>query len=202
MHILQTYHNIKEYETVKRKNRLAVLVRDNDGKKLLAHLTNTGRLHELIYEGNKCICVPKKHGKTSVRLIAVPVSAKDAVLIDPAEQSKAFVMAAKLGLIPWLKGWKISKPEVKVGESRIDFEIESEDGQKGYIELKSAALLKEDHVGSFPDCPSERGQKQVRTMRKLAQENIRSIILFVVAHPHATVFSPNSDADPIFAELI
>lgn len=100
MIVLAEYDKIKEYTIVKRISRLSVMVKDENERVELAHLTNTGRLLELIYSGNKCLCIPKKPAKTKIRLIGVPVSKSKAVLIDPVEQSKTFVKAANLGLIP------------------------------------------------------------------------------------------------------
>jgi sugar fermentation stimulation protein A len=201
-HKLLKYEQFFEFQIIKRVSRLSVLVKDTDGKELLAHLTNTGRLQEFIYPDAICICVPKKPAKTTVRLIGIKINQETIVLIDPAEQSKAFKIAIKNAQIPWLKNWHIKKPEVPVDDSRIDYEIESKDGKQGYIEVKSAALLLHDKIGSFPDCPTERGQKHVLLLHRIAKKNIRAIITFIVTHPLADSFSPNKVADPIFGKLL
>jgi sugar fermentation stimulation protein A len=107
-----------------------------------------------------------------------------------------------MGQIPWLDGWKIKRPEVQYEESRVDFEIESDSGKRGFIEVKSAAMLLDHKIGSFPDCPTTRGQKHVGTMQKIAGKKMRSIILFLVQHPDAKSFTPNADGDPVFAKLL
>jgi len=201
MKTIKKFEKLIPFEIVKRNNRLSVLVKDSKGQQL-AHLTNTGRLLDLIIPGNTCLCIPKKPAKTKIRLIGVPISKSKAVLIDPAEQSKCFVKAVEMGLIPWLKGWKIKRPEVQYEESRIDFQIESDSGDFGYIEVKSAAMLLDNKIGSFPDCPTTRGQKHVGTMQKIARKKMRSIILFLVQHPDAKSFSSNADGDPIFVKLL
>lgn len=200
--LLYKYNNLLKFEIIKRISRLSVLVKDKNGKETLAHLTNTGRLQELVYPGKICFCIPKKVGKTSVRLLAVRNNHNDVVLIDPSEQSKALQIAIKRGLIPWLNDWHIKRPEVRVADSRVDYEIESKNGKQGYIEVKSAALLLDNRVGSFPDCPSERGQKHVALLHKLALKNIKTIIIFIVTHPAAESFSPNIDGDSKFVELL
>lgn len=200
--ILYSYDNLSEFEIIRRESRLSVLIKDKNGKEMLAHLTNTGRLQELIRPGNICLCIPKKQGKTTVRLIGVKIDEKNAVLIDPLEQSRAFQIAVKKGLIPWLKNWSIKKSEVYVGDSRIDYEIESKDGKQGYIEVKSAALLVDNEIASFPDCPTERGQKHVLLLHKIAKKDIRAIIVFIVTHPSANSFSPNYEGDEKFVKLL
>ena len=70
--------------------------------------------------------------------------------------------------------------EIQYDESRIDFQIESDSGKIGYIEIKSDGMLLSNKVGSFPDCTTTRGQKYARAMKNIAKSNHRSIILFLV----------------------
>ena len=184
------------YRVVRRTSRFSVVVTDGKSQHT-AHLTNSGRLRDLIFPGSVCLCIPKRPAKTTLRLVGVPVSEKWAVLVDPGEQSRAFVNAAQAGLIPWLAGWSITGSEVDCGESRIDLEIRS-GGHTGYIEIKSAAMLIGDGTGSFPDCPTLRGRKHVGTLSRLAADH-RCIILFLVQHPDAVRFSPSVQGDPAFA---
>ena len=188
---------MRQYRIVQRKSRFSVLVRDSAGE-YLAHLTNSGRLLDLVFPGNTCLCVPKKPAKTTLKLVGVPISDRWAVLIDPNEQTKCFVNACNAGIIPWLSGWRITGTEIGCGESRIDYKItQVSDGAVGFIETKSAAMLLPGDVGSFPDCPTTRGRKHLRTMIRLAKEH-RSIVLFLVQHMDARLFSPNIDGDERF----
>lgn len=165
-----------------------------------AHLTNSGRLHDLIYPGSACLCTPKAPAKTTLRLIGVPISDTWAVLVDPNVQSRCFAQAVYAKHIPWLQGWTISGTEVGCGESRIDYSI-SDGDTTGYIEVKSAAMLIHNSTGSFPDCPTTRGRKHLFTMRRLAK-NHRSIVLFLVQHPEAALFAPNREGDSVFADIL
>ena len=186
----------RRYRVVRRTSRFSVVVTDGKSQHV-AHLTNSGRLRDLIFPGSVCLCIPKRPAKTTLRLVGVPVSEKWAVLVDPGEQSRAFVNAAQAGLIHWLAGWSITGSEVDCGESRIDLEIRSGEST-GYIEIKSAAMLIGDDTGSFPDCPTLRGRKHVGTLSRLAADH-RCIILFLVQHPDAVRFSPSVQGDPVFA---
>ena len=194
--VVRQISNMRPYNVVRRTSRFSVIVTDGKARQV-AHLTNSGRLRDLIFPGSACLCIPKKPAKTTLRLVGVPVSERWAVLVDPGEQSKSFVGAARAGLIPWLSGWSISNSEVNCGESRIDLEIRN-GSNVGYVEVKSAAMLTGGDTGSFPDCPTTRGQKHVSTMRRLAADH-RSVILFLVQHPEAVRFSPSARGDPKFA---
>jgi DNA-binding sugar fermentation-stimulating protein len=100
----------------------------------------------------------KNTGQDKNKTCWIPVSKTKAVLIDPSQQSRSFVNAVELNLIPWLNKWKIKRPEIQYDESRIDFQIESDSGEIGYIEVKSAGMLLSNKAGSFPDCPTTRGR--------------------------------------------
>ena len=194
--VISEFENMRRYEVVRRTSRFSVIVTDGESRHT-AHLTNSGRLRDLIFPGSVCLCIPKKPAKTTMRLVGAPVSDRWAVLVDPAEQSRAFVNAAVSGLIPWLSGWRISGSEVNCGESRIDLEIRNGE-HTGYIEIKSAAMLTGGDTGSFPDCPTIRGRKHVGTLRRLAADH-RSLVVFLVQHPDAVRFSPSVTGDPVFA---
>lgn len=184
---------------LRRTSRFSVLVHGH-GQTHAAHLTNSGRLHDLIYPGSACLCTPKPPAKTTLRLVGVPISDLWAVLVDPNIQSMCFAKAAHARHIPWLEGWSITNTEVNCGESRIDYLI-SDGTATGYIEVKSAAMLIQNHTGSFPDCPTIRGRKHLFTMRRLS-ENHRSIVLFLVQHPEAALFAPNREGDSVFADTL
>ena len=194
--VVHEIDHLRQYRVVRRTSRFSVVVTDGKSQ-YAAHLTNSGRLRDLIFPGSVCLCIPKRPAKTTLRLVGVPVSEKWAVLVDPGEQSRAFVNAAQARLIPWLAGWSITGSEVDCGESRIDLEIRSGESA-GYIEIKSAAMLIGGDTGSFPDCPTLRGRKHVGTLSRLAAD-YRCIILFLVQHPDATRFSPSVQGDPVFA---
>ena len=190
---------MQQYHVVGRTSRFSVIVRDDTGTHV-AHLTNSGRLKDLIYPGNRCLCIPKKTAKTTLRLVGAGISQERVILVDPHWQARCFLSAACSDLIPWLSGWDIIRSEVPCGESRIDYMIKRGDAV-GYMEIKSAAMLLRTDAGSFPDCPTTRGRKHMQTMRRLAETH-RSIVLFLVQHPDALVFSPNADGDPLFAEAL
>ena len=195
--VINEFEDMRLYEVVRRTSRFSVVV--TDGKfEHTAHLTNSGRLRDLIFPRSACLCIPKRPAKTTIRLVGVPISDQWAAMVDPGEQSRAFVNAASSGLIHWMSGWHISRSEVACGESRIDFEICSDQHDTGYIETKSAAMLINGNTGSFPDCPTIRGRKHVKTLRRLAADH-RCIAVFLVQHPDAVRFAPSVLGDPVFA---
>ena len=71
MKIIHSYQKLIPYIILRRLNRFSVLVNDSKGEEHLAHLTNTGRLLDLVVPGNACLCISKKPAKTTIRLIGV-----------------------------------------------------------------------------------------------------------------------------------
>lgn len=65
-----------------------------------------------------------------------------------------------------------------------------------YVELKSATLKKGEYA-MYPDCPSLRGRRQIKTLLKY-----NSLIVFVSGLEDVTAFKPNRDADEVIAELL
>lgn len=181
-----------QFRFVRRVNRFVAEV--SNGKEDLALVRNTGRLLDLLVPNARCLCVPKTGGKTSYTLAGVLLNDTKAALIDPGLQSRAFETAAERGLLPWLRHWSVVGKEVKHGDSRIDYVI-GLGKEKGFLETKSAAYFT-GYYSSYPDCPSDRGQRHIKLLSSIAKKGQRAIILFVAAHPFARAFSPNFEQDP------
>ncbi len=188
-----------EVEVVERLNRFVVLVR-HKGKLLKAHNTNTGRLKELLIEGRRAFCLPKSGGKTDCRLIAVEEKFGFA-LIDTSLQMRAFEFFQREGLIPWLSSerWRLKKRNHRVGSSLIDYLFEDKEGNRLFLEVKSAAFRSEDNFAMYPDCPTERGRKHVRELLNYPSEGG---ILFVAALPKVRGFKPYCEGDPAICDLL
>ena len=69
------------------------------------------------------------------------------------------------------KKYQFFKPEVKIGQSRIDIlafngpdENPKNATEKCYIEVKNVTLLGEKNTALFPDAVSTRGQKHLREL--------------------------------------
>lgn len=103
-------------------------------------------------------------------------------------------------LLP-LSGYKTITPEKKIGDSRIDFFLESPGLAPCYVEVKSVTL-KKDSEAQFPDAVSTRGQKHLRELMKLKDSGARACLLFVVQREDVEVVAPARDIDPIYADLL
>lgn len=195
---LLTLTNLTPCRIIMRDTRFTVKV-SLEGQEELALLRNTGRLHDLIYKDAPALCAPRPHtGKTRYILVGVSISEYEAALIDPKIQCEAFEEASARGLIPWLKSWRIDRREVVVEDSRLDYSIQSETGERGFLESKSAVHFT-GYYTMYPDCPSERGRRHIRILRDLRSRSYRSVLMFIAAHPSAEAFTPDAESDPKLA---
>lgn len=190
---------IIECTFIKRLNRFVGVIEVNGGLKK-ALITNTGRLEEFMIRGRKAFCIPKQEGKTNFVLIGFLENEGKGAIIDTRTQAKAFERAIELGLIEWLKGCKIKKREVKVGNSRLDYLLDC-NGEEVFVEMKSAVLREGDYA-MYPDCPSLRGQKHIKELIRLRENGKRAMIVFIGALPGVRKFKSYTQGDPEIARLL
>jgi sugar fermentation stimulation protein A len=89
--------------------------------------------------------------------------------------------------------------------SRLDFVVETMSGDAIAIETKGCTCVI-DGVAMFPDAPTERGRRHLKTLMRLKEDGLdgracRSAVVFLVFHPDAKSFAPHRDIDPDFADL-
>ncbi|RWR00476.1 transcriptional regulator [[Pantoea] beijingensis] len=107
------------------------------------------------------------------------------------------------GTIQELAGYTSLQAEVKYGaeRSRIDFLLQAETRRNCYIEVKSVTLLQQ-NKGYFPDAVTERGQKHLRELIKIAESGERAVLFFAVLHSGIEDVSPARHIDARYAELL
>ncbi len=194
------YQNIRPGTFLERSNRFIAKV-EIDGQPETVHVKNTGRLAELFVPGALVYVqeMPDAPGrKTRWDLIAVK---KGDQLINVDSQAPNAVVKEWLkegGLFPDLTRLC---PEYTWGDSRFDFYLETADGRKIFLEVKGVTL-EDDGVVLFPDAPSERAVKHVQGLERALQEGYEAYILFVIQMENARYFTPNTKAQPVFAETL
>lgn len=194
-----TQLQLKCGEVVRRDSRVSVLARD-EAKTFRLHLSNTGKLLDLIYPGAKILYLEKIMEKTSGRVIGVFVDDL-ATLIDTITQARVFEIALEKEMIEWLKGYNVKKKEVKMYGVRFDYLL-SNDLEDIVVELKSAVHLSHDRAAMYPDTPSERGLRHIRVLNKLKRNKISTMIIFIAAHPYSNHFKPNFQVHPELREAL
>jgi sugar fermentation stimulation protein A len=198
VHIEGTLH---EAVFIKRINRfLAEILWDNAVHK--AHVPNTGRMKELLIEGACVIVRSIVNDKRKTKFDLLMVQKEDRwIAIDSKLPNIILEAAFRDHKIEHLKDYDFLKREVKYGQSRIDLLLNREK-ELAFIEAKCVTYVREDHVASFPDAPTERGRKHIIELMNVVKENMRGIVIFVIQRADALYFTPNRERDPQFAAVV
>jgi sugar fermentation stimulation protein A len=184
---------------LQRLNRFAALV-EVDGRQELAHVPNSGRLKELFQPGMRVVLTehPDPFRKCPYDLVMVRLS-HTLVSMDARLPSRLFQEALEeRWLLPFLPFPHVQR-EVRYEESRLDFCLTN--GLRFYLEVKSITLVI-DEVALFPDAPTERGSRHLRTLMQAKEEGHRAGVVFVIQRDDAASFSSNDDADPLFGRTL
>jgi sugar fermentation stimulation protein A len=196
MNEVLNFENIIEGKVVQRKNRFVIEVLINN-KKFLASNNNTGRLLEYFQKNKKCLCLLHlQKQKTKFRLIAVE-NCQGFALIDTNLQMKAFENALERNLISFLKGAKMIKRNPRYKDSVFDYLVKK-NNKNYFLELKSAVLRK-NNLAMYPDCPTERGRRHIKSMTELKN---KGMIIFICALPNVQFFTPCDEGDPEIRKLL
>ena len=185
---------------MERLNRFAALI-EIRGRPEMVHVANSGRMRELLHLGRRVLVrpAPGDHRKTQYDLALVDLGC--ILASADARLPNALVVEAleREALAPF-RGYPKVRREATFGESRLDLLLESP-SELCYIETKSVTLVV-DGVGLFPDAPTSRGVKHLRSLEKAKFEGGRAAVIFVVQRDDAQAFSTNDEADPLFGRSL
>jgi len=190
------YQNIVKGRFLERPNRFIAYV-EVDGRIETVHVKNTGRCKELLIYGATVFLEKSenKNRKTSFDLISVYKGDK-LINIDSQSPNKIFAE----WVLENIPGIKLIKPEVKRGDSRFDFYIET-DNERIFVEVKGVTL-EENGVAMFPDAPTDRGIKHLNGLVELIKEGYSSMIVFVIQMEDANIFMPNCETHLEFSKAL
>lgn len=183
---------------IKKYNRFlgAVLI---DGMIEDCHIPNTGRLKELLFEGNDVALKDVGHPNRKTRYeISMAMKDNRWYSIDSRVPNQLVKHWQGQGLIPHWDKCQL-KAEQTFGNSRFDFAILGE--HQGYIEVKGVTLEREG-TGCFPDAPTERGRKHLAELIEVKKKGLYAAVVFVCQSNAIKQFHPNDDTDPEFGKLL
>jgi len=164
------------------------------------HVHDPGRLTEILYPGN---LLRIKHADNPNRRTAWDVIAgkidDHLVLIHSGYHRKIAIALFENQCIKQLGKPVNIMPEVTFEESRLDFLLEYSRKKPLWIETKGCTLV-ENGLAKFPDAPTKRGTKHLKSMMKLRKNGENTCVIMLIMNPNAQSFIPNSDTDPEFAQ--
>lgn len=197
--VLYKLRTDQEGTFLERPNRFISRVELDSGEEVVAHVHDSGRLKELLYEGNK-VKIRKADNperKTAWDMISAKAEGED-ILINSAFHRYISENLLNNGeLSPFGPVDKV-QAEVKYGNSRIDYLLHK-GGEKIWVEVKGVSLA-EDGIAMFPDSPSERAQKHLVELMELKEKGDRAGVLLLILR-RSKEFRPKWETDPRFSEL-
>ena len=185
---------------LERVNRFLARV-EVDGREVGVHVANSGRMKELFVPGWRVLIRPVagEHRKTKYDLVLVDMG-QALASADARAPNALLEESVANGHLKQFAGYTDIRREVTFGDSRLDLMLEGPQG-RCYIEAKSVTLVK-NGVGLFPDAPTARGAKHLRSLITVLEAGHRAAVVFVVQRPDANAFATSDPSDPELAEAL
>ena len=178
---------------VRRVNRFLALV-ELHGRETGVHVANSGRLRELFVPGAEVWLKPAAApGRKTAYDLALVMADGVLVSADARLPNSMVSEAVEAGALDWVAGPVKVTRESAFSESRFDLLLENEAGHR-YVEVKSCTLV-ENGVGLFPDSPTTRGARHLKTLAEAVAAGYGASVIFVVQRPDAHAFATNDAAD-------
>jgi sugar fermentation stimulation protein A len=192
--------DLVEGRFIVRLNRFAARM-EVEGREVMVHLANSGRLGELLVPGYRMLLRPVAgdHRKCPFDLALVDLGFT-LCSADARLPNILLAEAIEAGRVAEFPGYSRIKREVTFGESRLDLLLEDA-GPPCLVEAKSVTLV-EDGRALFPDAPTLRGVKHLNSLIHASREGYRAAVVFVVQRNDATEFAPHDRADPLLGETL
>lgn len=187
---------------LRRVNRFIADIELSDGQIVQAHLANTGRMQELLRPGVAALVRPAKNParKTAWDLLAVDY-AGSWVCLAAAWANDFMREWLSKGRIAGFYDWKQIEWEKKIGNSRFDFAVTLQSGERWLLEVKSVNYVIDGHA-LFPDAPTMRGRRHVEELLALREQGWQVGIFFVMMGQPVVDVGFNAENDPEFARVM
>ncbi|MDX8336513.1 MULTISPECIES: DNA/RNA nuclease SfsA [Cetobacterium] len=184
-------------EFIDRPNRFTANLKLKNEEIVTAHVHDSGRIKELLYPGNKVLLRKAKNIENRKTLwdVIAAYSNNEEVLINSSIHRYIIDNYLKNEKVSIFGKLDLIKPEVKYGNSRLDYLIEK-NGEKIYIETKGVSLSI-NKIATFPDAPSIRATKHLNELIEVKKSGYRAAVILIVLKD-SDFFIPNNETDPMF----
>jgi len=200
MTTLKLQGKLKVGRFLRRLNRFMVEV-EFQGSKVLAHLPNSGRLVTVLVPDATAILKEKRSARrlSDYDLFAVENSGV-LIIVDTRFGTVAGSKSHPARLIQDVEWLLYCSPERKSESFSTRFASAAR-CQAVFLEIKSVTHVV-DGVAMFPDAPTLRGRKHVKTLMRLVEHGFDAGILFSVQRPDAKSIILYHKMDPLFTQLL
>jgi len=170
------------------------------GREYWAHVPNSGRLEKLLVKDRPIYLIPTPdHTRKTSYAISLVDLGDTLVSIDARLPNHLFMEHLRNKQPEIFSGYEIQS-EVTYENHRFDFRLNN--GKDIFwIETKSVTFM-EDNTAKFPDAVSKRAQNHLRTLIELIARGQRTAMIFIIQRDDVEMFSPNTNIDPVFSDLL
>ncbi|MBF7073831.1 DNA/RNA nuclease SfsA [Glaciecola sp. MH2013] len=190
---------------IKRYKRFLADVSLANGERVTVHCPNTGAMTNCAEPGWTVYLSESPNPKRKYKYTWELSEDNDNKLIgiNSSFANKVVAEALQQRHILELAEYDQISPEIKVGDSRIDFLLQGDGMPDCYLEVKSMTLRDTGgEIGYFPDTVSKRGTKHAKELGMLAQQGHKAVLLFCVQHEGINSFDIAKHIDPEYAETL
>lgn len=184
-----------------RRQRFLADIRLDDGREILAHCPNTGRM--LGYSAPGLTVWASERAATGRCRWTWELAEVDGALVGvhPARANALAVEAIAAGRVAPLAGYTDCRREVSYGDegSRIDLLLREAGRRDCYVEVKSVTAADDYALGIFPDAVSTRGLRHLRELQRVVAGSARAVLLFCVQRADVLAVRAASEIDPAYA---
>jgi sugar fermentation stimulation protein A len=186
---------------LKRYKRFLADVELDNGRKVIAHCTNSGSMKTCLQEGAEVYMTPVNDPNRKTRFTWEMIRIRGSwVGINTTIPNLLAYEALQHGKIERLKGYNDIQREVPYEGSRFD--LYAENGkEKCFLEVKNVTM-KAGKYGLFPDAVTTRGKKHLESLMRVKEQGMRAVMLFVVQRTDVEVFGPAREIDPDYADTL
>jgi len=199
-------NDLIEGRLVRRYKRFLADVELLDGRCVTVHCPNTGSMLNCTEPGSRVWLLDSANPKRKYSLgwELVEVEGRHLASVNTGRANSLVREAIEQGQIEPLAGYRSIRQEVPYGaeRSRIDLLLSEGVAADAWVEIKNVTLLESNGWGSFPDAVTLRGQKHLRELMLLAQQDVRAVLLFCVPHGGIERVRPADDIDPAYGRLL
>ncbi len=185
---------------VKRYKRFFADIKVNK-EVITAHCPNTGSMMGLLDINNDVWISkndnPKRKLKYTLEIIKVK---KNLVGVNTHLANKIVAEGLKNNSFKEFSNLKNIQPEVFYNkETRFDFLV-SKNNKKIFIEVKNVTLFRNNKDSEFPDAPTFRGTKHIKTLMDASKKGFKTYVLFLVQIENMKYFKIAKDIDKDYYE--
>ncbi len=182
---------------VKRYKRFFTDIKVNK-QTLIAHCPNTGSMMGLLDENNDAWVSknddPKRKLKYTLQIIKAK---KNLVGVNTHLANKIVAEGLEKNSFNEFKNLKEIKAEVFYNkETRFDFLV----NKNIFIEVKNVTLFRSNNTSEFPDSPTSRGIKHLKTLVEASKKGFKTYVLFLVQIENMKYFKIAKDIDKEYYE--